>query len=326
MILLGDKLYPELRSINFITLMSDKQYLMYALRPEPERERFYIITSFKCNCRCQYCLFRFERIKDCTNTILANKVRKVLCAFPQTNFSISITGGEPLLRPKRICAILDAITESTKQQSRIRWIGFGTNGTTPIPLYLQNYPDFKFDLYISRHHYDMAYLQESFHNPNIQPLSVYAELSSNVNVRLSCNLIRGGIDNLVEIKRFLEWAGTNSIKHVTFRELNKVARESSMYNYILNYINYYQRNLIALDSLLPQLEYDSNFEFISQDIRPFIYHEHWRYQGINLTFRHIDEAQLLDYNASFDDIDEVVLHPDGLITGCWDRNQKVLSL
>lgn len=56
-----------------------------------------------------------------------------------------------------------------------------------------------------------------------------------------------------------------------------------------------------------------------------IYHDRWSWEGVEITFRRVDEEALLKHNASFDGIDEIVLHPDGLITGCWDRNQKVLE-
>ena len=330
MIYKGQSLNRELRTIPFLKLQEGELYQSYNLVSEEERERFYIITTLKCPCKCKFCLFILtaDEMQDCPDSVLAETAGRVLRAFPDTNFSISITGGEPLMFEKRIIALLNAIRDNTSPQM-VRWIGFGTSGTTKLPLYLNSYPDFHFDLYLSRHHYDLEKQTKAFVN-NVRPhdVSEYSNLHDHVSVRLTCNLIGGGIDSLKQIKRYLGFAKSRGVKYVTFRELNKISGDASMYaqNYILDYIDYYGESLVPLQDILATVEVDSEFKFISQDIRPFIYHERWGYGDIEVTFRRVDEEQLLQYNDSFDDIDEVVLHPDGLVTGCWDRNQKILDL
>lgn len=293
-----------------------------------ERERLYIITTLRCPCACDFCLFIKTEgdIPDAPNAIMATRVREVLAGFPTTEFSIAITGGEPLMHPTRIQAILNAIQE-TATPDKVRWIGFGASGSTPIPRYLNQYESWPIALHLSRHHYETSRQLAVFQVAKIQQLHDYqAHLASHITLHLSCNLLHGYIDTLPEIKHYLDWATSCGITHVTFRELNEIADKTTMYKYayIKDYQTYYESTIIRLNDLLPALEQDQAFTFLSQDIRPFIYHERWQYKDIVVTFRRVDEKQLLDYNARFSGIDEIVIHQDGLVTGCWDRTQKHL--
>lgn len=330
MIYISSALNPHLRDRTAYQRLAAVPELRLAdgVTEEEERERFYIVTSFKCPARCQFCLFvrTAGAVPDCSDETMADRVRAVLRAFPGVNFSISITGGEPLLVESRVRAILDAIQAETTPD-RVRWIGFGTSGIK-IPVYLNEYPKFHFDVHLSRHHYERDAQEAVFGLRNIRTAAEFRRsLDAHVNIRLTCNLIRGGVDSVPEIRRYLEWAAGTGITAVTFRELNKIAGDARMYpqQYIQDYVTYYGDRIVPLETLLRDVERDAAFAFVSQDVRPFIYHERWAYRGVDVTFRRVDEEQLVNYNASFNDIDEIVLHPDGLVTGCWDRSNKILD-
>lgn len=324
MIAISEAFSPELRDIAYTDLLAAKED--YNIRIEEERKRFFLVLSFACNAKCKYCLFRLETIQNCSNAVLASKTTQILNTFYNTDFSISITGGEPLLSENRMIAVLNAIT-SARTPDTVRWIGIGTNGTLPRPTYLANYPNYPFVLYVSRHHYDEDEVSKGFGYP-CRNLTTYTGIAENVDLRLSCNLIQGGIDCVQKIKRYLDFYRPLGIRQVTFRELNEIDGNASMYSdkYILSYLDFYRSSLVPFQSILRNVETDSDFAFISQDVRPFIYHERWQYGDMEVAFRRLDEAALLQYNDSFSGIDEVVLHPDGLITGCWDRTQKILDL
>lgn len=315
MIYVSEALRPELRFRPFSQITD--------LPCQEERERFYIITSFNCPNACRFCLFRMEAIRDCSNARMADRISQILQAFP-LDFSISITGGEPLWDAARTIEILNAITAHTTP-GKVRWIGFGTSGVS-MPSYLDRYRDWRFDLYLSRHHY-LPEKQASTLGTTLRLFDPgdYRQLGPHVSVRLTCNLIRGEIDDLDDIKRYLNYANSHGVRHVTFRELNRVSDEASMYAHVKRYVDYYHQRLVPLQEICERVERDSAFRFLSQDIRPFIYHERWQYGDIEVLFRRVDEEQLLAYNAGFADVDEIVLHPDGLVTGCWDRHQKVLE-
>ena len=39
----------------------------------------------------------------------------------------------------------------------------------------------------------------------------------------------------------------------------------------------------------------------------------------------IDETRLIDFNTGNpDEIDEYVIHPDRALTGCWDKDPKII--
>ena len=43
---------------------------------------------------------------------------------------------------------------------------------------------------------------------------------------------------------------------------------------------------------------------------------------ISVKLRAINEQKLIEYNQQNKGIDEYVIHPDGTLTGCWDKDLK----
>jgi hypothetical protein len=56
-------------------------------------------------------------------------------------------------------------------------------------------------------------------------------------------------------------------------------------------------------------------------------YETWNYKGLNITLSHSNMKLLHDLEGSEDDkiLREIVVHPDGLVSGSWYRNKKILA-
>jgi len=90
---------------------------------------FYFQWHFleRCNLRCQHC-YQNEYVTDeLGNDDLLRIAKAMEIALQQWRYAgrISITGGEPLLAPEKLCLLLDFFENSNP----FRWIGILTNGT-----------------------------------------------------------------------------------------------------------------------------------------------------------------------------------------------------
>jgi MoaA/NifB/PqqE/SkfB family radical SAM enzyme len=279
-------------------------------------KNLFIITTYRCNAKCGFCCFRYQKSKECPNNLITRNVGKILESNPETKFAVKITGGEPFLKPHLVSGI---ILECNKYKN-VRNIGIGSNGLIDIPEMESAIP---IHLYFSRHHYDDKTNGDIF-KQKVLPIQTY--YGPDISFRLNCNMIKGGIDSQIEILKYLLWAKMIGVSLVCFRELNKLDVDNdSMYpGYIYEYLKYYKKNIIKIDDILTALS--MSFLYINTVSNGYDTNINYSWDGIRVRFRKVDEKELLVWNSKHTEIDEYVIHPDGLVTGCWDRAQKVLNI
>ena len=113
-------------------------------------------------------------------------------------------------------------------------------------------------------------------------------------------------------------------------------------NELLNFIELYKdvvddfgfRQLIKSDdnykgvSLLPFRAYlYENAEFVEQVIQDYYVYETWILDGTPMTLS-MSDMQMLLANEQVEDtrnLREVIVHPDGMVTGDWSRKTKILT-
>lgn len=274
-------------------------------------KNLFVILTFQCNQNCNFCLFRFNKIKECKENIIVSKVEKILSENTEIMFSVKLTGGEPFLKP----SLLIKLIKKCGEFKNIRDIGIGTNGTVTIVAEMEK-TSHKTNIYFSRHGVDTEWGEIKnikFKNPLIEK-------------RLNCNLIKGGIDNLDKVLKYILWAKEQGIKFICFRELNNLhINNRNMYpQFIYDYFEYYKSNLVKITSIMSKIDkYLSYDRTVSNGYDTnYVYHD----DEIKVLFRKIDESRLLSFNKKNPGIDEYVVHPDSLVTGCWDRDLKVLNI
>lgn len=281
------------------------------LKFEPTFKNLFVNVTYKCNQRCQFCLLRYNKIKETTDVQFCKKLYKILHTNPDLTFAVKITGGEPFLRPERVRKLLYVCNEF----GNIRDIGIGTNGTKPI-LDWVNVSHHPLHLYISRH--------DTGREWGLPP-SVYID-NPLVDLRFNCNLFKGGVDSLDKILDYLAWARALGIRVVCFRELNKISIDNrSMYEqFIYDYIKWYKQNIVKLDDILEQLPKTFTPKYIKSNGYDTNYV--YAYGDMKVIFRVIDEVSRIKKMMKRTGIGEFVIHPDGLVTGCWDRDLKRLEI
>ncbi len=281
----------------------------------------FLINSFDCNLKCEFCLFKFNKGED---SLTGEKLVKLeqaikLCEENNRRIKVKITGGEPLLRD--LSPYLKAIDKNNKN---VEFIGMGTNGTFQIPEYFNDVKT-KTYIYFSWHAISEPYGLDDKLSFDIAKAFID---NPDITYRASCNLIKGEVDSLLAIKYYLELL-PEEIEFVCFRELNSIDIEkNSIYEqYIYDYIEYRKEKLIPLLSILQGVNEDEDFTHVETRDYGFIRNAYYKYKNTTVLFRILDEGKLIDVaDSSPDQIDEIVIHPDGLVTGCWDRDRKVMSI
>ncbi|MCK5016174.1 MAG: hypothetical protein KAS32_03800 [Candidatus Peribacteraceae bacterium] len=269
---------------------------------------------------CDFCLFKFndEIFKDAPIKKMVDKIHEVMKSTDEQVY-VKITGGEPLLKTELLKSIFQTLEE---YKDKVYNVGIGSNGTIKIPDFVIN-SVLPSDVFFSRHDFisnEDSVLQDSV-----------SKQSKKYYTRLNCNLIKGGIDDLFKIKRYIESAKACGVKSICFRELNSIALdEQSIYpKQVYQYGEYYSKNVIHLNDILKEIDYEFNSDFKVKSINGNEYDTNYNfiYDSMWVKFRSIKEDVLVKYNRENPNtIDEYVLHSDGLLTGCWDRNQKIISL
>ena len=276
-------------------------------------QNIYIITTYRCNLNCAFCLFKFNHEKECTISKVIDQLIYSIKNSPKKVY-IKITGGEPFLKIRLLKRILDVCE---KYKNKIFAIGIGTNGTIKIPKFFNN-TNIRIDIFFSRHSIN-----------NLDTKKLYTKINNHkITYRFNCNLIRGKIDSLRKIKQYLEKVRKINNFSVCFRELNKISLEKNLLypDYVYDYEKYYAKNIVIVKDLLSEIKRDK--DFVITKINGNYYDENVWMTYKNTTwvkFRIIDEVKLIEYNDNYPHvIDEYVIHPDGTLTGCWDKERKLL--
>ena len=196
----------------------------------------YVRSKF-CNSKCKFCTFaedasnynekRFiEVLKEITSKV---KIRK-----------IAMTGGEPTLYWDKFKS---AVTIAREMCDKDTILTMNTDGFRLQQLFEDPISKWFENIHISRHHYDDKLNNDIFDTitPTMDELKWAQSTTENkYQIQLSCNLIKGYIDNKDEMYKFMEWTNSleiNNIGFVSLMPVNQYSRD--------NYIGYNIKDLIS---------------------------------------------------------------------------------
>ncbi len=289
-----------------------------SLTVEPYQfQNIYVITTYRCNHQCSFCLFRFNKEKEADIYKIIQRLDYSIRDSSQKVY-IKITGGEPFLKLELLQKIFKL---AACYSDKVYKIGIGTNGSIQMPQWFADVKT-RTHIFLSRHNTASA--------PTPLELSKGWD-NSLVDFRINCNLIKGQIDSVEKIEDFIvEMIDRTGITNFCFRELSKVdVDRNSMYPpQIYEYVDYYDKYLISMKGIEKQLRKHDNFQF-SRSVGNYYDINHWYWYNVNgqmisVKFRSIDESRLIEFNSKTTEIDEYVIHPDSTLSGCWDRDMKVI--
>lgn len=280
-------------------------------------QNVYLISTYKCNWKCPFCLFRYQKEQDAPVEDILSRLSYSI-DHSDRNVYIKITGGEPFLRLDLLEKVFDLCNS---RKDRIYKIGIGSNGSVRVPGFFGKLA-IRTHIFLSRH---------AIKDELPKPEELRGFDNPLVDFRLNCNLINGGVDSLPKIEEYIRSRMVDGITHVCFRELSRVDLDaSSIYpEEVVQYDRYYRDHLVPVKGLLGEL--GDNPRFKMSRMTGNYYDTNWWYwydagggTRISVKFRAIDEARLLEFNRKESGVDEYVIHPDGTLTGCWDKDMKVI--
>lgn len=283
-------------------------------------QNIYLITTYRCNWDCDFCLFKYNIEEEAPISEIINKLEYAI-KDSERRVYIKITGGEPFLRPDLLREVFKL---SKKYQDKIYKIGIGTNGSIRLPYFFNDITT-KTHVFLSRHSWDEQL-------PTSKDLLGSID-NTLIDFRANCNLIKGGIDNISKIKEYIKASLTMGINHICFRELSKVEINTNMMypKQIYGYIEYYKDHVIYIKDIEHEIKDHAEFSHITRRTGNYYDLNHWYWfisanQKVSIKFRSINEIKLIEYNTKIKPtgIDEYVIHPDGTLTGCWDKESKIV--
>lgn len=212
----------------------------------------YIKITDSCNAKCKFCSNR--DMQDSGKLDLL-KLRAILIELNQRNLlnRISITGGEPLLQMELLNCVINLIYEIIPNAM----VTINTNGYHLRKVVKLDAIDKIEGIHISRHHYQDEQNKEIFETDiaSIEDIKyVMKKVENKKLLRLNCLLIKGKIDCLEKVQKYLDFAGELGIFRVGFVSLMKVNEYSRE-----NFINF--NDVFKIESMNPKTHlhfYDRN--------------------------------------------------------------------
>lgn len=177
----------------------------------------YIKVTENCNVNCEFCEF-CDRTNSNFDILRMYYVLSEVQKKVRIN-KISFTGGEPTIMMGKFQDIVGKAKEACPNS----FFNVNTNGFIHIDKLLKME---ELDcVALSRHHYDDHENLKLFNvtNPVLVPnAKMIQSLPNKEKIHFSCNLVKGYIDSVEEICRYLEWSAAMGIYDVGFVSLMKI--------------------------------------------------------------------------------------------------------
>lgn len=219
----------SLGSVKWVQGIKFKRYT--CLNQNNERKDFgnvinlYVVMTRNCNAHCKFC----EYAKGCSDIDLdLFKQRYIELCTRASIGTVHFTGGEPSLELDKV----REIARFVKQVNHLTLTSINTNGVRLGELL--EVPDLD-NIALSRHHFNDEISSEIFGDTqNKLPSTEYISSLSDkdkAKLHLSCNIIKGYIDNPISIKAYVDWAASIGIKDiglVGLMGINEYCRERAI--------------------------------------------------------------------------------------------------
>lgn len=300
-----------------------------------------IYSRQRCNARCAFCV---EELRPASRGVRLERQRAVetddaryLRALDRTLAevgglvrSVSVTGGEPSRDPL-LAEILRRVAPLRHLRRTMTTNGSGLwlprDGSPVIAHVVAAGLD---HLNISRAHPDHAENGRlmgmrgaveaggGLSDDALRAAIAMAE-AGGVSVRLSCVLLRDGVETLADVHDYLAFAARLGVRHVIFRELMRPDATKVLPGGVARYS---ERQRVPMRPLLAALDRDPRFRPVRQIVGYYYYVEVYRTTAfgneMSVTFEAADLSRIERRRAAEPDlVHELVFHPSGALASTW---------
>lgn len=279
-----------------------------SLNVDPWLHHFHIKITDVCNAKCDFCIEQNCVKKEDPAKALAN-IEKMLFEMEKEHclFSVSVTGGEPTTFKyfTELCEILN--------RHEIGFLTMNTNGYG-----LDKYRDIIDGLFdfvnISRHSISDEKNNEIFRTDvlSVKELEQIKNRYYSTKFRIQC-VIGNEIHTVDDIIAFMD--AYSFADDFSFRRLMQTGDEFGL-GYVVDNDEYFA----ILDHAF------NNWTFKEQAIQDYYVYEIYNYNGKDVTFSYSDMQMLREIEKVEDDtiFREFICHPDGMISGSWKKDCKII--
>lgn len=186
-------------------------------KPQPFVNLHVRITN-GCNARCSFCC---NEGADKTLSFNLDKFARIIDEIGASGIRlnrITMTGGEPSCRPDTIVAVAEIVRRSPYchfTQLQLHTNGLSAEAKNLIALSRID------TVSLSLHHYNMVRLSEIYGCDIPENLLDFPK-TLKPKINLSCNLIKGYIDNYAEIAKLISYAASNGYHSIGFAGLMRL--------------------------------------------------------------------------------------------------------
>ncbi|MCP5047080.1 MAG: hypothetical protein GY940_07895 [bacterium] len=152
--------------------------------------------------------------------------------------------------------------------------------------------------------------------------------TNGIRPRLSCILLKGEIDSLEKMVRYMEWAESIGVDNVVFRQLMKCDPKKVKPGPTADFT---REHMVSLTPLWEQIDFDPRFSFVKQVLGYYYYVEIYRFRGIDMVTETADLGQIalqkqkgIRQTHGTPIIYEMVFHPNGNLCGSWREWEDVI--
>lgn len=256
-----------------------------------------------CNAKCPFCVEKGSCVKANKEKLMDN-TRELLNQLAAQGHltTVSITGGEP-----SICNYTGEVVDMIKLEHPDVFLTINTNLSDVV------YSAEDFDwINISRHKVGNDELCGFKCDSDKDNIEFYKKHHPKTKFRMQCVLHNDGIKSIEAFDEYVD-AYSKIADDLSFRRLcDAEAKEDDIYNKIRLY--------------LLSLAENGKAELIEQVLKDYYVYETWSYKGVQITFSHSNMPFLAEVEKTESDnvLREIIVHPDGLISGSWYRSKKVI--
>lgn len=294
-------------------ILDGKKYKYYS------NAQISLYVTKKCNGRCWFCMNRFEdrycNSRELTDEDYFYNLDHLLDTFKDIKPPITITGGEPT-KSNRLVPTIRKIKEKGFHTRT-----FATNGTGLFDYYegkiiiahlVEN--GIVNNINISRMVIDdeknKKIMGIEINNDDIRKIYLFGHINE-MDIRLSCNIQKGGVENLDDILKYHDFYDSIGADTVMFRELIPFCNEKR-----------YTSKVISIEPIFEEIEKNPSFEHLRTIDGMYYIVKVYRYK--DKVVKCYKEKKNLGVEIDKNIIREFVLYPDGNLDGGWNKDNNII--
>ena len=331
----AQKLLDSNRQIQYINKTKDNDYVTGKKYLEGYLcKRNLSFTPYiynECSAACQFCsehLIRNKKAMVCgeVNEGYFKKLREILNDLNELEIFLSLSGKEPTESLDFVEGILKCVKDFELSGGRItekvmysNLSGLVENMERMKELVEKYHMD---RIECSRHHYDeeknqsIVRFKNSSMKQNVVFEDVVKELLNFIDIKMVCVIQKGGIEEINQIKKYLDWAKSMGISQVVFRELalfDDGVEQNVTSDYIVNH-------RVEIKTVLDNLDEDFAIGTITKGYYYMSFE--YDYKGMKVWFEMSDYEEMLKKHKS-DKVYKLIYYPNGKLCLDWNMNGEI---